>query len=98
MSMTDDLGEYRIFGLVPGRYYLSATCRMQNMMAMGAQDLHTWQAIVAGTPTGAADEDYAPTYYPGTNDPTGAVPIELAAGMQLRSIDVLLRKTRTVRI
>jgi len=84
---TDDLGEYRIFGLEAGKYYLSATYRQQNMMA--AQDR---------TPAGAPDEGYAPTFYPGTNDPAGAVAIEVAPGAQLRGVDVTLLKTRTMRI
>jgi protocatechuate 3,4-dioxygenase beta subunit len=87
-SSTDDLGEYRLFGLVPGKYYLSATYRQQRMM-MPAQD---------STPGGTPDEDYAPTYFPGTSDPTGAAPIDVAAGTVLSGIDVTLRKTRTVRV
>jgi hypothetical protein len=85
---TDDLGEYRLFGLAPGKYFLSATYRKQNMM-MPAQD---------STPGGKPDEDYAPTYFPGTSDPTGAAPIDVAAGTVLSGIDVTLRKTRTVRV
>src|SRR5678815_4278509 len=59
---TDDLGEYRIFDLAPGKYYLSANYRRWN--AMMAQDR---------TPGGAPEEGYAPTYFPGTIDPAGAV-------------------------
>jgi hypothetical protein len=88
VSGTDDLGEYRLFGLVPGKYYLSATFRKQNTM-IPAQD---------STPGGAPEEDYAPTYFPGTSDPTGAAPIDVAAGTVLSGIDVTLRKTRTVRV
>jgi hypothetical protein len=88
VSGSDDLGEYRVFGLAPGKYYLSATYRKQNMMTP-AQD---------NTPGGTPDEDYAPTYFPGTSDPTGAAPIDVAAGTVLSGIDVTLRKTRTVRV
>ncbi len=86
-SGTDDLGEYRIFGLAPGKYYLSATYRRWNMTM--AQDR---------TPGGAPEEGYAPTYFPGTSDPAGAVAIEVAAGAVLSGTDLTLRKTRTVRI
>lgn len=85
-GQTDDLGEYRIFGLEPGKYYLSATYRQQNMMA---QDR---------TPADTPDEGYAPTFYPGTIEATAAVAIDVVPGAQLRGIDVALRKTRTVRI
>jgi protocatechuate 3,4-dioxygenase beta subunit len=85
-GMTDDLGEYRIFGLAPGRYYLNVTYHVPGLRWPGR------------APTGRAEEDYAPTYYPSTNDPAGAVAIELAAGAQLRAVDVVLLKTRTVRV
>jgi hypothetical protein len=87
-NATDDLGEYRLFGLAPGKYYLSATYRKQNIM-MAAQD---------STPGGAPEEDYTPTYYPGTSDPTGAAPLEVAAGTVLSGVDITLRKGRTVRV
>jgi hypothetical protein len=85
-GITDDLGEYRIFGLESGKYYLSARYRQQNM---NFEDR---------TPGGAADEDYAATYFPGTNDPTAAVALDVAAGALLGGIDIALKKTRTVRI
>jgi len=87
VSGTDDLGEYRIFGLAPGKYYLSATYRHSNMMM--AQDR---------TPGGAPEEGYAPTYFPGTTDPAGAVAIDVSAGSVLAGTDVTLRKIHTVRI
>jgi len=86
-SSTDDLGDYRIFGLAPGKYYLSANYRRWN--AMMAQDR---------TPGNAPEEGYAPTYFPGTTDPAGAVAIEVPAGGILGGTDLTLRKIRTVRI
>jgi protocatechuate 3,4-dioxygenase beta subunit len=94
-ASSDDRGEYRIFGLEPGTYYVSAT--------------HTpWMSFVSfGTsimfgegPARAADRDegYAPTYFPGTNDPGAATALEVRAGDELGSIDFLLLPTRTVRV
>jgi len=62
---TNDLGEYRIFGLPPGRYYISATHRGAMMMMMDgmSQDRSANQQ---------PDEDYTPAYYPGTTDPATA--------------------------
>ena len=86
-AQTDDQGEYRIFGLEAGKYFLSAIYRQPSMM---------WtQDRTAGA---GFDEDYAPTFYPGTNDPAGAVAINVQPGAQLRSVDIKLSKTRTVRI
>ena len=86
-SQTDDLGEYRIFGLEPGKYFLSATYRQPSMMA-------TQERAPAGEP----EEGYAPTFYPGTNDASAAVAIDVLPGAQLRGVDVALLKTRTTRI
>jgi carboxypeptidase family protein len=86
-GQTDDLGEYRVFGLEAGKYYLSATYYQRNMMA--AQDR---------TPGDVPDEGYAPTFYPGTNDPAAAVAIDVVPGAQLRGVDITLLKTRTWRI
>jgi len=86
-GQTDDLGEYRIFGLEAGKYYLSATYRQRAITL--AQDR---------TGGATADEGYAPTFYPGTNDPAGAVAIDVVPGAQLRGIDVTLLKTRAWRI
>jgi len=86
-SSTNDLGEYRIFALEPGKYYLNATYRQQRLMM--APDR---------TPGDTPQEGYVPTYYPGTNDPAGAVIVEVGPGVTLNLADLTLRKARTVRI
>ena len=59
-ASTNDLGEYRAFGLLPGRYYLSATLR-QNAMQPQAEDEYvtTWFPRTTD-PTAAAPVDVAP--------------------------------------
>jgi hypothetical protein len=84
---TDDLGEYRIFGIAPGRYYLEATYRNFGMMMPGTR--------VAAKPV---EESYIPTYFPGTADVSSATTIELAPGAQIRGVDFTLFKGRTVRV
>ena len=79
---TNDLGEYRIFGLAPGRYYLRA--RPQTETDLPYQ--------------GGAWQTYAAAYYPGTSDPTGATVLQLSPGARLRGIDFTLIKTRSVRL
>jgi hypothetical protein len=83
---TDDLGEYRVFGLDPGKYYVSATYHPHNDMGVTENQ----------KPAADANEGYAPTYYPSTNDPTAASVIQVSAGAVLGSVDITLRKTRTV--
>ncbi|MFN7997469.1 MAG: carboxypeptidase regulatory-like domain-containing protein [Bryobacteraceae bacterium] len=89
-AATDDLGEYRIFGLAPGRYFLEATYRQ-----------HMWQMMGRAVRSGSgkqAEEGYVPTYYPGTIDPSTATAIELSPGTQLRGMDFALSKTHTVSV
>jgi hypothetical protein len=78
-SGTNDLGEYRLFGLSPGKYYLSA-------MPTEGPRLYTGR------------QGYAPTYYPATNDPASAGALELQPGTMLRGVEIMLMKTRTVRL
>jgi protocatechuate 3,4-dioxygenase beta subunit len=84
---TDDRGEYRIYGIAPGKYYVTATYRMM-MAPVNALDRS------AARP----DEDYVTTYYPGTTVAANAAQIEVAAGAELGNINLKLSKARTLRI
>ncbi|HYW45228.1 MAG TPA: carboxypeptidase-like regulatory domain-containing protein [Bryobacteraceae bacterium] len=86
-SSTNDLGEFRLFDLAPGRYYLSAMYRPPRMQA--AEDR-------SAVPR--PDDDYVTTFYPGTKDAAAAVQLDVTPGAQLRGIDITLAKARTVRI
>jgi hypothetical protein len=84
MATTNDIGEYRIFGLAPGQYFLSATLQGGAMMMM----------------TEASDDrsGYAPTYYPGTADASQAQRISIGIGQTASDINVALVPTRTARV
>jgi protocatechuate 3,4-dioxygenase beta subunit len=85
---TNDLGEYRIFGLVPGRYVLAANY----LTTAGAQ------RSLDRSATPRNNEDYLPTYYPGTADADAAILFEVVPGAELRGIDVQLVKAHTVNV
>jgi len=87
-ASTDDLGEYRLFGLAPGRYYLEAVLRA-NMVALRIQERSAGKQ---------PDEGFVPTYYPGTTDIANAVALDLASGGQMRGVDFTLSKAHTVRV
>ncbi len=92
-AITNDLGDYRLYGLAPGRYYVSAT------YTPGPRTLGIGHAKVAGrTGESLPEEGYAPTYYPGTNNPNRAIPRQLNAGDDVRGVDFTLLPTRTVRV
>jgi len=93
-GQTNDLGQYRIFGLPPGEYYVSATLRSGGrFVSLGAG---------ASFSLGAAGDDeptaYAPTYYPGTTNPGEASRVPVAIGQEAGSVDFQLLPVRTARI
>ena len=91
--MTNDLGQFRIYGLAPGEYYVSATLRNMNMMVM---DL---MGGGAGGPSGSNQTSgYAATYYPSTPSPGDAQRITLAVGQELSSVDIQLQPVKLARI
>ncbi|MBS1827544.1 MAG: carboxypeptidase regulatory-like domain-containing protein [Acidobacteria bacterium] len=87
-ASTNDLGEYRMFGISPGRYYMAVTHRGSFMMASG----------VDRSAAQAPDEGFPTTYYPGTVDLTGATQLNIGVGAMLQGVDVPMRKVRTFRL
>ena len=83
-AQTDDLGAYRIFGLMPGDYVVRASMR-PNM---------------SGGPRGADVEPvgYPGTYYPGVTDASQAQTVTAALGQELSSIAFPLVPARLSRI
>jgi len=88
---SNDLGEYRIFGLPPGRYYISATV---TRFPLGDR-------FGPGPPPGteqASAQQYVTIYYPGTPDLSTAAPVEVGAGGEIRGLDLAMTKYRTVTV
>src|SRR4029077_16196125 len=98
----NDLGEFRIPNLPPGRYYVSATARRGPLQAIldggGRGGLNTRNGRqAAGGGRGGPEqsiEDYATTYYPNLTESTNASPLALVAGSEVRGIDIRLLKVR----
>ena len=98
-ASTNDLGQYRIYGLPPGDYYVSATMRgTQEMVVtdMAAMAVRTTTAMPGGQdgPTSG----YAPTYFPGTPSGTEAQKLTLAIGQEAQNTDFGLVPVRLVKI
>jgi hypothetical protein len=87
-ASTNDLGEYRIFGLAAGRYYLSATIRPQGMGFIGTAPARPNQP----------EDGFATTYYPGTLDLRTAGQLQVHAGRPLTGMDMRLTRVKTTRI
>jgi hypothetical protein len=80
---TDDQGHFRLFGLSPGDYIVSASFRSGGGEA----------AEPSGENTG-----YAPTYYPGTSSVADAQRVTVALGQEQTSVIFSLIATRLVRV
>ena len=44
------------------------------------------------------EEGYVTTYYPGTSDPSGVIPLVIGAGRSMSNMDIKLVRSRTVRV
>jgi protocatechuate 3,4-dioxygenase beta subunit len=75
-AVTDDLGQFRLYGLNPGEYVVSATSRNQFLPT----DRLGGDLLAFGD---HAQEGYAPTYYPGTTNAAEAQPVLLGVGQEL---------------
>ena len=81
---TDDQGGFRLYGLPPGDYYVSATYR--GMMMMGPEVTNT-QA-----------DGFAPTYFPGTPNVAEAQRVSPKAGQEIAGINFSLIVARLARV
>lgn len=81
-SQTDDGGNFRIYGLPPGDYYLSATLRTG---MFGDND--------PGNRSG-----YAPTYYPGTGSSQQADHVTVGLGAEVDGVTFALLPVRTASV
>jgi protocatechuate 3,4-dioxygenase beta subunit len=84
----NDLGEYRIAGLQPGRYFVA----VQPRAAYGPAPSRV------RPPGQDVDLDYVSVYYPGVFEQSQATAIEIAPGHEARGIDIQVRKVATVHV
>jgi protocatechuate 3,4-dioxygenase beta subunit len=96
-TSTNDLGEYRLSGLFPGRYTVAAMpppdFRDYEKMAKPSTTVDSADAQAANHP----DTRYLTTYYPGTFDATQASFVALKAGDDM-PLNLTLMQSRTYRV
>jgi hypothetical protein len=98
-AQTNDLGQFRIYGLSPGDYYVSATFRSGDMMGMELAMAAVTGGGGAGGPTGSnPNSGYAATYFPGTPNGAEAQKITLAVGQEAQNTDFALLPVKLARI
>src|SRR5437773_4019312 len=85
-TRSDDRGEYRIYWITPGRYYVNAS------------PAQTSPVIRFPLANEIVEPGYVLTWYPGTTDDTSALPIELQPGADLSTIDFTLTQQPSFRV
>ncbi len=89
-TFTNDKGEYRVLNVAAGRYYLRVSSQKrirQPHALMQNKDVARLPGL-----------GYATVFYPGAAEVSGAAPLNLAAGAEVRGIDVRLPKQRAFRV
>lgn len=83
-ATTNDLGEFRLYGIGTGQYYLQAT----------------WRNVAANGPDAspAARLTFAPTFFPGATSPTEAQRLTVTAGREIADLVMVLRPARSARV
>jgi hypothetical protein len=101
--LTDDLGGYRFFWLAPGSYYLSVNNAQNSVTGqftvnpLGNGSSYWTGGNGGGKPTAPISrslgleegQSYGKLYYPGTPELERATPLDLAAGAELRNINIV---------
>ena len=84
-SLTNERGEYRLYWVTPGRYYLIA----QNPPLAGS---------LSGRSLNITRNNYAPTFYPGTADVAEGSLIEVKSGVELTGANITMLAERRYRV
>ena len=92
-TVSNDLGEYRMFGLRPGRYYVNTFYR-DTASVLG---LHRSPRKGREIEEGVSD-DFAVTWYPGALDQNNAQALKVAAGRNLSNVDIPMQMSRSVTV
>jgi hypothetical protein len=87
-TTTNDRGEYRLYWVTPGRYYLTAH---------SPERLASPLNFDRGSPN-AVQERYALTYYPGVPDVQDAAPIDVQPDVNMTAIDFAVTRQQRYKI
>ncbi|HVH25800.1 MAG TPA: carboxypeptidase-like regulatory domain-containing protein [Vicinamibacterales bacterium] len=113
-AQTDDLGQYRVWGLMPGDYYVDAQSRInlpfggpvgRGRGGPAAGAIAGLVGAIAGpnvgnlfTPEDENQKAYAPTYFPGVPSVEEAQAVTVGLGQTASGIDFALQLVRVARI
>jgi Carboxypeptidase regulatory-like domain len=89
-QQTNDLGEFRLFGLAPGRYYISA-------------ELAGWNRVVgdrefSSSEKSTGERGYAKVFYPSALEVARASSVYVKEGDEIPSVDILMKEVTVYRV
>src|SRR3989441_2013983 len=88
-ASTDDRGEYRVYWVTPGHYYV---------LAGSAISPRRGGLIGTASPNEVPGYSVLPTYYPNAPELSAATPVDIQSGGQLNAIDFFLERLEARRI
>jgi hypothetical protein len=94
-TTTNDLGEYRLFGLAAGQYYVSATPGVSAVTSLGVNPALLAQALVSSGPLAVSA---SAVYYPGTTDSRTASTIDVNNGGEFGGVNITIVPVKTYHI
>ena len=108
-AQTDDKGQYRVWGLMPGDYYVTVTARGLGGPGGGGRFGGAGVFFGSGGPGpgggrfggGGDDQEaiaYAPTYYPGVGSVNEATAVTLGVSQEALDVSFSLQLVRTARV
>ncbi len=89
-TVTDDRGEYRVYGLKPGQYYVKASESAGSMFFLGGG----WKDYQLQRELGS---EYAPLYYPGVLNAAQALAVVVGGGDEIQA-DFNMRRVPSVEV
>ncbi len=92
-AQTDDRGQFRIYGLAPGNYYVSVMANTGDLRraVMGGGGNRTIVLETAGDQDEEDNLTYAPTYYPGVATLADAMQVTVPLAQDVAGIDFALQ-------
>jgi len=92
-AKTNDRGEYRLYWITPGRYYVVAG----SLDALESSFQSVESGGLGGSPNEYQSTGYGVTFYPGVSDPFDAVFVTVRSGVELKLDLVVAREQYRVR-
>jgi hypothetical protein len=87
---TNDRGEYRVYWITPGRYYVAVSGAAPGRSVPAPGGVGSVNEIV--------ERRYPTSYYPGTTDVRQATVVEVAPGAELTTVDIVVPEEALFRV